>query len=94
VENNSHFFKSRHFSTEYIFLYKFSNLKGRSYNILHDFLMNNFFTHSRGTSGFWKFFMTALTALKVPKHEIFDFFFFAQKNPFGPLIHNLKQFRI
>ncbi len=36
----------------------------------------------------------AWAPLKVPKHEIFDFVFLLQKNPSGPLIHNLKQFRI
>jgi hypothetical protein len=33
--------------------------------------------------------------LKVPKHEIFDGgFFLHQKNTSGPLIHNIKWFRI
>ncbi len=36
-----------------------------------------------------------ILSLKVPKHEIFyGGFFFASKNPSGPLIHNLKWFQI
>jgi hypothetical protein len=35
-----------------------------------------------------------LPDLKVPKREIFDSVFLLQNNPSGPLIHNLKQFRI
>ncbi len=37
---------------------------------------------------------TNLRALKVLKHEIFDYVFFASKESIWPLIHNLKQFRI
>jgi hypothetical protein len=32
--------------------------------------------------------------LKVPKYEIFDDVFLHQKSPYGPVIHDLKWFRI
>ncbi len=45
--------------------------------------------------GYWPLGLVTVLGLKVPKHEIFDgSFFLHQKNPSGPLIHNLKWFRI